>query len=350
MSKSAVNNVYYSAEFDPPKFISGANFQTVLSRVGVNYLRTFARKKYVQAHGSFVDIECQGKKSFVNDDASQTHVRNETESATLQAFYMPQENAEQQPLVLLIHGWLGCYESTYMLSAASELHKNGCSVLVLHLRDHGYSHHLNHDLFNSARIGEVYDAIRVMQKKYVASQYYLAGYSLGGNFALRVAANAPEQNIKLDKFMVICPLVNPTIAAQQIMNKAFYHRRFVKNWITSLNKKDELFSMGFDQQVLASKDYEVITEYFVEHHTVFASVEDYYSHYQITQQTLDNIKTNGMMIFAKDDPVIDYQNAKQLAGTTKVDIIATETGGHCGFQKDLWGNSWIDQKLLAYFA
>ena len=61
----------------------------------------------------------------------------------------------------------------------------------LNFRDHGDTHHLNRDLFHSCRIDEVVGAVRAVRRAFATDPVAVAGFSLGGNFALRVALHGP---------------------------------------------------------------------------------------------------------------------------------------------------------------
>ena len=69
-------------------------------------------------------------------------------------------------LVLLLHGWEGSAESSYMRLTAARLLHAGCAVFRLNFRDHGGSHHLNQGLFHSNRIDEVVDAAGVIAQQW----------------------------------------------------------------------------------------------------------------------------------------------------------------------------------------
>src|SRR3546814_20301453 len=71
----------------------------------------------------------------------------------------------------------------------------GYSVFRLNLRDHGGSHHLNRDFFHSARINEVLGTIKAVQAFDTATPLYVIGFSLGGNFALRVGLQGPAAGL-----------------------------------------------------------------------------------------------------------------------------------------------------------
>ena len=145
-------------------------------------------------------------------------------------------------LVVMIHGWEGSAESTYMLSVAPRLVAEGYAVFRLNLRDHGDSHHLNEDLFHSCRLAEVVGAVAWIQRQYPEQRISLVGYSLGGNFALRVAAEAPAAGISLDKVVAFCPVLNPAqtmIALDR--GWSVYHDYFIRRWRSSLQRKQQAF-------------------------------------------------------------------------------------------------------------
>ena len=70
----------------------------------------------------------------------------------------------------------------------------GFEVVRLNLRDHGATHHLNRDLFHSCRLPEVVGAVRTLAQQFRGPAHGARGFSLGGNFMLRVAAD-PKRDI-----------------------------------------------------------------------------------------------------------------------------------------------------------
>ncbi|MGH8263557.1 MAG: hypothetical protein ACRET4_08755, partial [Steroidobacteraceae bacterium] len=80
-----------------------------------------------------------------------------------------QESAGARPLgelVVLLHGWEGSTESLYVLALGQQLYEQGYDVVRLNLRDHGPTHHLNRELFNSCRLSEVIDAVGATQSRW----------------------------------------------------------------------------------------------------------------------------------------------------------------------------------------
>ena len=89
-------------------------------------------------------------------------------------------------LIILIHGWEGSADSTYMLSTGRYFYLKGYNIFRLNLWDHGKSHHLNRGLFHGAMTEETAEAVANAARLLPDRPCYLIGFSLGGNFALRI--------------------------------------------------------------------------------------------------------------------------------------------------------------------
>ena len=112
-------------------------------------------------------------------------------------------------VAVLLHGWEGSAESLYVLSLGQLLFDRGFDIVRLNLRDHGDTHHLNRELFHSCRLPEVVGAMSSLQKLFPGKRLSLVGFSLGGNFMLRVAAQAGEANLDISKVIAVSPVLDP---------------------------------------------------------------------------------------------------------------------------------------------
>ena len=113
-------------------------------------------------------------------------------------YYAAPENVARNALTLLLHGWEGSAQSSYINHSAAELLAEGIDVFALNFRDHGQSHELNEGLFHSCRLQEVVDAAKQVHQASRPAHFFVAGYSLGGNFALRLAVSASAQGLPID--------------------------------------------------------------------------------------------------------------------------------------------------------
>jgi predicted alpha/beta-fold hydrolase len=245
------------------------------------------------------------------------------------------------PTIILIHGWLGHANSSYVLSAAAELWHAGFSVIRLNLRDHGQTAHLNEELFHSARIDEVVNAIVELQSSHATGPAGLAGFSLGGNFALRVARAIDIETI------AICPAVDPKATMDSIDGGFIGYRLFfIKKWHRALRAKEAAYPgrYRFDAAV-ELRTVSALTDLFVREYTDFPSTDDYLNAYSLTSDALNG--TRATIVFAEDDPVIPVQGFSALPDS--ITLRPTRYGGHCAFVSHPTRPTWSDQYLTQGF-
>ncbi|MFZ2633083.1 MAG: alpha/beta fold hydrolase [Desulfosalsimonadaceae bacterium] len=258
----------------------------------------------------------------------------------------------ERDLCILIHGWEGSVDSSYVVSAAGFLWNRGMNIFRLNLRDHGTSHHLNEELFHSCRIDEVVGAVKQIETRFPHRRLLLAGFSLGGNFALRVTVRAPKADIRLDQTVAICPVLHPpsTLIAMET-GLPVYEKYFMKKWRRSLAVKRRFFP---DNQALSRigefRNIREMTDYFVRHCTEYPDLSTYLNGYAITGNRLADLTVPASIISSMDDPVIPAADLKHLARPSCLRIETTRYGGHCGYLKDFRLTSWADQRLAEIFT
>lgn len=316
------------ADYSSPRWARNQHIQSMLATVKL-------RRRFVQNQA----------KAMLG--ASQEVIVESVDGIKLQSFYA--QSSVDAPLVILIHGWEGSHQSLYLLSCASTLYKNGYNVIRLNLRDHGDSHHLNQELFHSNRLDEVIHAVKHIQTQYQPSQLFLTGFSLGGNFALRVANQAHKHNINLAKTIAICPALDPKdILVKLETGLSLYIKYFMYKWKRSLRKKQQLFPHLYDiEESLQTDSMRQLTEELVSFYGDYDSINAYFDGYDITGDYLQELKGETSILLAKDDPIIDYRAIYDLPSKSNIHYFLSEYGGHCGFIKNHKLHSWLDDFLLA---
>ncbi|HEY9030293.1 MAG TPA: alpha/beta fold hydrolase [Kangiella sp.] len=281
--------------------------------------------------------------------ASQEVIIECDDGIKLQSFYA--QSKADAPLVVLIHGWEGSHQSLYLISCASTLFNHGYNVVRLNLRDHGDSHHLNQELFHSNRLDEVVNAVKKLQTQYQPSKLFLTGFSLGGNFALRVAKQANKHDIQLAKTVAICPALDPKDVLEKLENGlSLYIKYFMYKWKRSLRKKQELFPHLYDiEESLQTDSMRELTEELVNFYGDYDSINEYFAGYDITGDYLSDLDVDTTLLLAKDDPIIDYRAIYDLPVNPNIQYFLSEHGGHCGFIKNSKLHSWLDDFLLEQF-
>ncbi|MDH4030356.1 MAG: alpha/beta fold hydrolase [Chromatiales bacterium] len=318
-------------EFSPPRLWRGAHAQSVLASAPLRRPLVERRARDLIEASSDVILDC-GR------------------GVRLHGYYSPRSGApehECKGLVVLIHGWEGSADSLYLLSTASHLRRRGYDVFRLNMRDHGPSHHLNTELFHSNRIAEVVGAVRSVQERFEARPLFLAGFSLGGNFALRVAMRAPARGIDLRQVVSICPVLNPETTLEALETGWFgYRQYFLLKWRRSLLKKAQAFPDRYDFSHVG--DIETITDltaFFVEHYSGFPDLSAYLRGYALTGNALEALQVPCHIIAAQDDPVIPSHDMAKIARPSSLVVTMTERGGHCGYVEDYRLRSWAERQI-----
>lgn len=250
-------------------------------------------------------------------------------------------------LAILIHGWEGCSRSAYIVTTAARLLAAGYDVLRVNLRDHGDSHHLNRELFNSTRSPEVASAL----ERWVATRDYdgifIAGFSLGASFALRIAADRGRE-IGLAAAIGICPPVDPA-NAMRALNEGFfaYERYFFRRWRDSLRRKLECFpDYDYADALAAARSLDDLNAYFIPRYTEYATVDEYFAAYALVGDRLAGLEVPTWLIAARDDPILPVADLDRIGAIDRLAIETHRHGGHCGFLENLAARSWIEERLL----
>jgi uncharacterized protein len=249
-------------------------------------------------------------------------------------------------LAVLLHGWEGSADSTYVLSLAQQLRVRGFEVLRLNLRDHGGTHHLNRELFHSCRLPEVVGAVRCIQSLFPNHTLCLAGFSLGGNFMLRVAAQGDAAGLRIAKVLAISPVLDPA-ATLHALEHGFgaYHRYFLRKWVRSLALKQAAWPEDYDFSALCrERSVRRLTSELVSRYTEFASLEEYLDGYAIVGPRLARLAVPATIITALDDPIIPARDLERLAPIATLRVIVTKRGGHCGFIERTGACTWAELK------
>ena len=320
-----------AASFNPKPWVRNPHLQTILSS-----LRIRNRTK---------NSICSASREVIVDGG---------DGVRLLGYHTKQTSGPGKGLVIFIHGWEGSSSSAYIVSAAHYFFKQGFDVFRLNLRDHGESHYLNEGLFHGARIEEIFSAVRhIAVSVSPGFPCYLVGYSLGGNFALRIARKHGEAPMPfLKKVFAISPVLDPYKSTEALdRNYALYRHYFLHKWKRSLRRKESLFVDRYDfTQLLTLQSCIAMTEVMVADYTEFQNLQDYFGRYTLSRESLGDLTVPVTIIAAADDPLIDQNDFVQLVGCPFLTLKVQRYGGHCGFFSDLAFNCWAEEEIERVIA
>ena len=261
-------------------------------------------------------------------------------------FYSP--HPSPKGLIILLHGWEGSSSSAYILSSGAFFYSMGFSVCRLNLRDHGDSHHLNEELFHGALLQETFDAVSHISQNPENIPVYLIGFSLGGNFALRIAMKhrlTPVTNLK--HVFAISPPLDPYKSSLAIDNGYFFYRKyFLRKWKLSLIKKQRLSPQKYDfKKRLKAKTCMDLTEDIMPYFPGMLSYRDYFNLYTLRNDSFQNLNIPVKIFIAEDDPVVPYEDYCKLEENEFLKISRQKFGGHCGFIDLFPLRCWYNQNI-----
>ncbi|MDH5276966.1 MAG: alpha/beta fold hydrolase [Gammaproteobacteria bacterium] len=254
-------------------------------------------------------------------------------------------------VAILLHGWEGSAGSLHVVSAGNRLWHEGFRIVRINMRDHGDSQHLNREIFHSCRLDEMIEATRWVRDRFPGESLYLAGFSLGGNFALRIAA-ADGPALGLARVAAVCPVLDPeeTMVALDSGLK-IYQQYYLRKWRRSLERKAELFPADYAFGKLSRfRSLREMTSFFVTNYTEFPDLASYLRGYAITGDRLAGLAVPSGILLADDDPVVPAASVARLARPATLSVHLTRWGGHCGFLADYRLRTWSDDYLVREFS
>ncbi len=322
------------ADFRPRGMLRNAHVQSVLASSALRRFLFRKRQREILARSRELILDCG-------------------EGVKLQAFHATQDVRDAPlGLVVILHGWEGSANSSYVLNTGRRLLHEGYDVVRLNFRDHGETHHLNREIFHSCRIDEVVGAVGAIAREFQERPLYAMGYSLGGNFALRVALRAPGRGVPLEHAFAVCPAVRPHAILESIESAPwFYDAYFMQKWRSSLRRKAELYpdAYPFDERFYRLSMRDLTTE-LIRRYTDFGTLDAYLDGYSIHGDRLSALEVPATVLTARDDPIIPFADFEKLALPGCVALEVARWGGHCGFVRDWSLESYAEDWLIAKLA
>ena len=319
-------------DFTPSGLLRNAHVQSIFPSLGLHRRRVARRAAALVAASRELIVDCG-------------------EGTRLQAFHATPAVSPRATVVLL-HGWEGSASAGYLLSLGQNLFDAGYGVVRLNLRDHGDTHALNRELFHSCRLPEVAGAVRALAARFADTPLLLVGFSLGGNFMLRVAAEPGIAACGIRRVVAVSPVLDPARTLDALeRGLPLYRRYFVWKWTRSLRLKQAAWRDSHDfEDVIRHADLRRMTAELVKGHTSYGDIDAYLEGYAITGTKMATLAIPSVILIADDDPIIPAEDLARLAPNPLLRIVRTSHGGHTGFLSSWRGESWSNAFVMRELA
>ena len=247
-----------------------------------------------------------------------------------------QADRRSHPTVLLLHGLEGSSEAHYIAGMADKAWARGFNVVRLNQRNCGGTEHLSRGLYHSGLTADPRFVLTELRDKDGLGLFGVAGYSLGGNLAMKLAGELGTSDLpEVQTFCAVSPVLELEACVRSIErreNRA-YEWNFCRNLRGRMRRKARVFPDLFDLQGLWKIwSIRAFDERYTAPHHGFSGASDYY-HRASAMRVIDRVARPALILAAGDDPLVPPEiiNATPLRANPHLTTIVTPHGGHCAF-------------------
>jgi uncharacterized protein len=267
-------------------------------------------------------------------------------------------DSQNRPTILALHGLNGSSNSHYMKGIAAKAFARGMNVVRLNQRNCGGTEHLSAGLFHSGLTEDARHIIGELASVDGLTSIAVAGYSLGGNLALKLAGEFGDAApAALTAIVAISPIIEigDCTRALERRENILYEWNFVRELKKRMLRKEQHWPGLFDLTKLGSiRTVRQFDNVFTAPHFGFEDAEDYY--YRCSaMRIVDRIAVPALIITAADDPFVPAEpfRSRVLAANPHIELHITRHGGHCGFIGPRSGDDdgyWAEKQIVEFVA
>ena len=264
-----------------------------------------------------------------------------------------------RPAVILVHGVGGSIDSHYVVRAARAFHGAGFHVVRLNQRGAGSS--LGHvpSLYHAGLTADLRAAARFVGAMDGVQSVALVGFSLGGNCALKLAAEPDASSCLRAVVSISAPL--DLAATCRLLNRPL-RRPYERYVLRALLAQARAFAAhhparpGFDVARLARVkslwDYD---DAVVAPMHGLGTAAQYYAQMS-AGPALPNIGVPTLLVHASDDPMVPGSTVEPFLPrrSRAVELAWSARGGHVGWFGGLapsdWTRTWAVDRALEFLA
>ena len=265
-------------------------------------------------------------------------------------------DAKAHATLILLHGLEGSSQAHYMAGISDKAWAAGWNVVRLNQRNCGGTEHLSRGLYHSGLTHDPLFVMRELIERDGIGAIAIAGYSLGGNLALKLAGELGET--APPELKAVCA-VSPTmdlgrcVDALERRSNIAYQFNFVRNLKARMRRKaaahPTLFSLEALRRVWTVRQFD---EAYTAPHHGFADATDYY-YRASAMRVIDRIHVPALIITAEDDPFVPVTPFRDAAvtGNRNITVRITPHGGHCAYLERGDGDYdgyWVEREIVRF--
>jgi hypothetical protein len=261
------------------------------------------------------------------------------------------------PTALLLHGLEGSSTAHYMRGLADKAFAAGFNVVRLNQRNCGGTEHLSRGLYHSGLTADPLAVLTELRERDGLRNFGVAGYSLGGNLAMKLAGELGANGFPEVKAVAAVSGVielEACVRAIERRENRIYEWNFCRNLQARMRRKSRQFPGAFDLTGLWKVwSIRLFDDRYTAPHHGFAGASDYY-HRASAARVIHQVARPALIVSAMDDPFVPFEiyDTPAVTGNPHVHRTITRHGGHCAFVEapNGYDGYWAEREVVRFFA
>jgi predicted alpha/beta-fold hydrolase len=261
-----------------------------------------------------------------------------------------------RPTLLLLHGLEGSSRAHYMSGISEKAWAAGWNVVRLNQRNCGGTERLSRGLYHSGLTHDPLFVIRELIERDGMTAVAVAGYSLGGNLALKLAGELGESAPpELKAVCAVSPTMDLGVCVEALERRSnfAYEWNFVRNLKARMRRKAAAFPGDYPLDALRRVwTVRQFDEAYTAPHHGFRDATDYY-YRASAMRVIERIRVPALILTAEDDPFVPASTFRDpsVTGNPHITLAITPHGGHCAYVEhgeDGYDGYWAEREVVRF--
>lgn len=255
-----------------------------------------------------------------------------------------------RPRLLLLHGIVGSFHSSYIQRIFDDAYNAGFDVWVMHYRGCGQQINLSSKGYNAGDWHDLSEVIDYINNQDVNSPLYVVGFSLGGSILL----NYLTQN-STNPLTATAVVSSPLDLMVSVEHLPWIYNKYIISHLKKYVKKKCDVGYKFPlpwHKIERLKSIKQFDDAITAPMAGFKNAQAYFR-WASCLHRLHEVQKDTLLVVAQDDPFIPLSTlpSKNHRISSSLQVELPKKGGHVGFINGMpWSPKfWLSQRLLKWF-